>query len=101
MVKGRSLPVPVYEIVGLREEALPQTLECLKLHAQAIERYLAQDWAGAIELFQKSAALEVNQPSKTHFIESNPSLIMIARCHYMKEHPPGADWDGVYVMKEK
>jgi len=101
VVKGRSLPVPVYEIVGLREEAGPHTLECLQLHAQATERYQAQDWAGAIELFQQSAALETNQPSKAHFIESNPSLIMIARCHYMKEHPPGAEWDGVYVMKEK
>jgi adenylate cyclase len=101
VVKGRSLPVPVYEIVGFREEASPGTLECLNLHAQGTERYLAQDWAGAIELFQKSAALEPYQPSKAHFIESNPSLIMIARCHYMKEHPPGANWDGVYVMKEK
>jgi adenylate cyclase len=101
VVKGRSLPVPVYEIVGFRAEASEQTLECVRLHAQATERYLAQDWAGAIELFQKSAALEPYQPSKAHYIESNPSLIMIQRCHYMKDHPPGATWDGVYVMKEK
>jgi adenylate cyclase len=101
VVKGRSLPVPVYEIVGFRAEASAETLECVRLHAQATERYLAQDWAGAIELFQKSAALEPYQPSKAHYIESNPSLIMIQRCHYMKDHPPGSNWDGVYVMKEK
>ncbi len=101
VVKGRSLPVAVYEVVGFRAEVSPQTLECMALHAQAIERYLAQDWAGAIELFQKSAALEPYQPNKAHFIDSNPSLIMIQRCHYMKDHPPGANWDGVYVMKEK
>lgn len=101
VVKGRSLPVPVYEVVGFRAELTAETLECLSLHAQAVERYLAQDWDGARALFEKSAALERYQPSKAHYIESNPSLIMIERCHKMKEHPPGPNWDGVYVMKEK
>ena len=101
VVKGRSQPVPVFEIVGLKETVKPTTLECLGLYAQGIERYLAQDWDGASTLFTRSAALEPNQPSKAQAIETNPSLIMIARCHYMKEHPPGTKWDGVYVMKEK
>jgi hypothetical protein len=26
---------------------------------------------------------------------------MIERCHKMKAHPPGPNWDGVYTMKEK
>jgi len=101
VVKGRSLPVPVYEVVGFRAELPQTTVDCLSIHAHAVERYLAQDWDGALQLFQKSATLELYQPSKAHFIESNPSLIMINRCHYMKEHPPGENWDGVYVMKEK
>ena len=101
VVKGRSLPVPVYEVVGFREEVSQETLDCVSLHAQGVERYLAQDWTGAIELFEKSAPLEPYQPSKAQFVESNPSLIMIARCRAMKDHPPGVNWDGVYVMKEK
>lgn len=101
VVKGRSLPVGVHEIVGFRKDVSAQTLECLALHAQAIERYHAQDWAGAIALFERSAKLEPHQPDKARAIESNPSLIMIERCHYMREHPPGAGWDGVFVMKEK
>lgn len=101
VVKGRSQPVPVFEVVGLRENVTPQTFECLAIYAQGIERYLAQDWDGAVQCFAKSAALEFYQPSKTQAIDSNPSLIMTQRCHYMKEHPPGANWDGVYVMKEK
>jgi adenylate cyclase len=100
-VKGRSLPVPVYELVGYRDKAAPQTLECITLYAQAVEKYLAQDWDAAALLFQKSAALEPFQPSRAHYIESNPSLIMIERCRYWKDHPPGANWDGVYTMKEK
>ena len=101
VVKGRSQPVPVFEIVGLKESVKPETRDCLSVYAQGIERYLAQDWDGALQFFAKSAALEFYQPSKALAIESNPSLILTARCHYMKEHPPGPKWDGVYVMKEK
>ena len=101
VVKGRTLPVPVHEIVGLRSELAPPVFECLGLHAQGIERYLAQDWDGAARLFEQAAALEPHQPSKAAAIDSNPSLIMIERCRLMKAHPPAQDWDGVYVMKEK
>ena len=101
VVKGRSQPVPVYEIVGLRENVTQQTFDCLGFYAQGIERYLAQDWDGALQLFAKSAGLEPNQPSKAMAIESNPSIIMMARSHSWKEHPPGPNWDGSYTMKEK
>ena len=101
VVKGRSQPVPVFEIVGLKESVTQKAYDCLGIYAQGIERYLAQDWDGAGKLFQQSATLEPNQPSKAMAIESNPSIILSQRCHYMKEHPPGANWDGAYVMKEK
>ncbi len=101
VVKGRTLPVPVYEVVGFRDEVSQPTFDCLSIHAQAIERYLQQDWDGALQLFAKSATLEPYQPSKAHFIESNPSLVMTERCHYFKKHPPAPNWDGVFTMKEK
>ncbi len=101
VVKGRSLPVGVHEVVGFRSDVSAQTLECLALHAQAMERYQAQEWDAAIALFEQAAKLEPHQPDKARAIESNPSLIMIERCHYMQGHPPGAGWDGVFVMKEK
>ncbi|MBL9214341.1 MAG: adenylate/guanylate cyclase domain-containing protein [Opitutaceae bacterium] len=101
VVKGRTQPVPVFEIVGLKENVTDKTRECLAVYAQGIERYLAQDWDGALQCFAQSAALEPNQPSKAMAIDTNPSLVLTKRCHYMKEHPPGANWDGVYVMKEK
>lgn len=101
VVKGRSFPVPVHEIVGLKGELPQQTLDCLGLHARGIERYLQQDWDGAIALFEQSAKLEPFQPSVAQTIENNPSLVMIERCHHMKDQPPGPGWDGVFVMKEK
>jgi len=101
VVKGRSQPVAVYEIAGFKEDLAPRTFDCLGVYAQGVERYLAQDWDGAEALFRKSAELEPNQPHVTPGIESNPSLILTERCHHMRAHPPGAGWDGVYVMKEK
>ncbi len=100
VVKGRKQPVPVFEVVGLREKLLPATLECLGIYSQGIERYLAQDWDGAVQYFTQSATLELHQPH-VRGVETNPSHVLINRCAYMKEHPPAADWDGVYVMKEK
>ncbi len=101
VVKGRSIPVPIYEIVGLKEDVTAQTRECLALFEQGIARYQAQDWDAAEALFRRSAELEPNQPGKTPGVENNPSLTLISRCGYMRAHPPGAGWDGVYVMKEK
>ncbi len=94
VVKGRTLPAEVYEVVGFKNELSAQTIECLSLFQQGIERYLAQDWDGAKTLFQSSAKLEIHQ-------DDNPSLIMLKRCDALKASPPPADWDGVYVMKSK
>ncbi len=101
VVKGRSQPVPVFEIVGLKESVSQQTRDCLGLFARGTERYQAQDWDGALQLFTKSAALEPNQQSASLAVDSNPSTIFIERCHEMKARPPGPNWNGVYVMKEK
>ncbi|MEO6874795.1 MAG: adenylate/guanylate cyclase domain-containing protein [Opitutaceae bacterium] len=101
VVKGRTIPVPIYEIVGLKEDITHQTNECVTLFAQAMTRFLAKDWDDAEARFRQSAELEHYQPGKTPGVENNPSLTMIARCHYMRAHPPGDTWNGVYVMKEK
>ena len=101
VVKGRSMPVPIYEIVGLKENVIPQTQECLEIFGRGMERYLAQDWTGAEADFTRSAGLEPNQPGKNGGVEINPSLALLTRCRYLREHPPGAAWSGVYVMKEK
>ena len=100
VVKGRSQPVAVYEVVGFKDDIGQSTRECLDVYAQGIERYLAQDWDRAVELFEKSGQLEPMQPG-VRGVEGNPSRILVKRCAYMKQHPPAPDWDGVYVMTEK
>lgn len=101
VVKGRSIPVPIHEIVGLAEHVSDRTRDCLALFAQGIERYLAQDWDAAEACFRQSSLLEPNQPGVTPGAETNPSLTLLQRCAYWRAHPPGANWQGVYEMKEK
>jgi adenylate cyclase len=100
-VKGRNQAVPIHEIVGLKEHVTDTTRECLAIFAQGLARYYERDWAGAEALFRQSAALEPNQPDKTPGVSSNPSLIFIGIAAHYAIDPPPADWDGVYVMKEK
>lgn len=94
VVKGRSTPAEVYELVGFTNEISPETEECLHLFEKGIAAYQSQQWDVAKTFFGRSAKREIHQ-------DSNPSLVMIERCDNMKSHPPPADWDGVYVMKSK
>jgi len=102
VVKGRQQAVPVYEIVGLKENVSAQTRECVALFEAALAKYYARDWQGALQLFERSRQLEPNVPGQTPGVVSNPSLVYLE--HVVPEamaEPPPSDWDGRYIMKEK
>ncbi len=101
VVMGRSQPVPIFEIVGLKETVNAEARECIGLFEQALARYYARDWDGAIALFKRSAELEPNQPGRTPGVKTNPSMVYIGIAEDYKTEPPSDNWDGVYVMKEK
>ncbi len=100
VVKGRAHPTPIHEIVGFRENFIAQTLECLDVFARGLEKYYARDWEGALALFRRSAKLEPHQPG-TPGITGNPSGVYLEIVEHCKLEPPGANWDGTYLMKEK
>jgi adenylate cyclase len=101
VVQGRTTPVPIHEIVGLKEHVTQGTLECLGLFEQGLAKYFARDWPGAVALFEKSTLLEPNVPGKTPGIFNNPSLVYLNLAKRYQAKPPPADWDGVYHMAEK
>ncbi len=101
VVQGRTQPVPIHEIVGLKESLPAGTRECLAHFARGLERYHARDWAAARECFARSAALEPNVPGRDPGITGNPSLIYLDLVGEYSRQPPPPDWDGVYQMKEK
>ena len=101
VVKGRSQPVAMYEPTGFMNELTQETQDCLHCFSQGIEKYLKQDWKGALKLFEQAKELEPNKAGVTPGVKDNPSMILIDRCKVMQENPPGDDWDGVYVMTTK
>jgi len=101
VVKGRSQPVAMYEPTGFMSELTQETQDCLDCFQQGIDKYLAQDWMGALNLFEKAKEMEPNKPGVTPGVKDNPSMILIDRCKVMMDNPPGDDWDGVYVMTTK
>ncbi len=101
IVKGRTKAVPIYEIVGLKEDVTPRTRECLALFEQGLAKYYARDWDGALALFAQSRDLEANVPGVTPGVMSNPSLVYLDITADYRREPPPENWDGVYVMKEK
>ena len=101
IVKGRSEPVEMYEVVCLRKDLDAETQQCIELYAEGVEHYRSQRWAPALDCFEKSAALETNRPERNPDSPITPSLVMIDRTRYLMANPPRADWNGVYVMKSK
>jgi adenylate cyclase len=101
VVKGRSQPVAMFEPTGFMNELTQETQDCLDCFQQGIDKYLLQDWNGALDYFEKAKEMEPNKPGVTPGVKDNPSMILIDRCKVMQENPPGDDWDGVYVMTTK
>lgn len=83
-VKGKHLPVVMYELMIANQALLPRFEE-------ALERYRAKDFATARQLFDELAQQ----------YDDGPSRLYSTRCDEYLEHPPPADWDGVYTAKSK
>lgn len=101
IVKGRSEPAEMYEVVCLRQGMNADTARCLAAYAHGIEHYRVQRWDAASECFTESAALETNRPERNPDSPSTPSLVMLERIRQLVAAPPPIDWDGVFVMQSK
>ena len=92
-VKGRNQPVGVYELVGLREDTIPDQKKLVIDHYQkAREHYLNRKFPLAMAEF--GTVLEIDSRDVS-------SSLHISRCQYWLQHPPADDWDGSWVMTEK
>lgn len=83
-VKGKQLPVVMYELMIAKYELLP------KFEA-ALEQYRAKSFTAAKVAFDELAAQ----------YDDGPSRLYSSRCDEYLLQPPPADWDGVYTAKAK
>ena len=92
-VKGKHLPVAVYEVMGYHNERTsPNLTALLAAFNHGLERYRAHDWKDAITGFEAALAL---QPTDA------PSAMYIERCQHCLVEPPADDWDGVWTLTSK
>ncbi|RMH50362.1 MAG: GAF domain-containing protein [Zetaproteobacteria bacterium] len=93
IVKGKSEPVTIYEVLDYHtDESFPNLMEVVNYFREGRKHYLARNWDKATAHFRK--ALSLNPSDRL-------SQIYIDRCCRMKEQPPPEDWDGVWVMQSK
>ena len=91
-VKGKELPVRIYELLGKRGGLDEKKKELIRTFAEALALYRAQDWTGAIATFRR--CLEVAP-------EDGPSKIFIRRCEVFQQNPLPPGWDGVFRLTSK
>ena len=92
-VKGKKQPIRVYTVLGAQPSPLPENLSLYATcHVEGVHSYQKGDFTSAIASFQRGLG----------YVPENPlATIYISRCSNLRDHPPGADWDGVFVMTKK
>jgi len=92
-VKGKTKPVAVYELVGLKSDPLlPQQEAVIEHYHKGREYYINRQFAMAMGEFGR--VLEINKNDKS-------SKLHLDRCQHWLQNPPPDDWDGSWTFSEK
>jgi adenylate cyclase len=91
-VKGKDIPVSIYEPLGPAERIAPSKQDELQQFQQAIAHYRAQEWD------QAEACLHSLQQAAP---EAKVYPLYQQRIARFRANPPAADWDGTFVFLRK
>jgi adenylate cyclase len=92
-VKGKDIPVLIYEPVGEKGSVSEQVIDSLDRFHRALERYRQQRWD---EAEQTIASLAMNEPDRKVY-----KIYLEQRIPYLRQNPPGKDWDGAFTFTTK
>lgn len=93
VVAGKTEPIRVYELIGLRNVNLSSDrTHFLEHYANGLSSYRRREWTLAIDYFKR--ALEIDPADY-------PSQIYIERSHLYHVSPPLEDWDGTFILRKK
>lgn len=92
-VRGREQPVAAFEVLDYAPEELwPHLRYLVALYNEGLDRYRRRDWEAARRMFEEALR---QRP------DDGPAKVYSERCAYFEQHPPAADWDGVWDLKDK
>ena len=91
-VKGKAKPVAIYEPLCLKDQVGKELKKELKLYAETIRLYRAQQWDMAELNFMNLQRTSGTPGLYTAYVE---------RIKHFREEAPPSDWDGVFDHKSK
>jgi adenylate cyclase len=93
IVKGKTKPVSIYEVIGLIDDPISDKKEQVMEHyRKGRERYLNREFALAMAEF--ATVLQIDPSDK-------PADLHLDRCqHWLKNQPP-EDWAGIETLTQK
>lgn len=91
-VKGKKVPVTVYELLGLPNIVASEAKQSLADFETGLIYYEKRRFEEAEKYFESCLKISPND---------GPSLIYKNRCGYLMKNPPPADWDFVVDLMEK
>ena len=95
VVVGRAEPIELLEPVEFETEAGDQLRDCLALFERGVARMHDHDWAGAIQEFDRSAALERERPGAGSEAAINPSIVFLHMAQeFQRNGGPGPQFFG-------
>jgi len=86
-VKGKKLPVRIYELIGARGEIPPERREVVRKFEAALSDFRGRKFREAAEAFRS--------------LGDAASGVYVDLCERYVKDPPAADWDGSYQMEHK
>ncbi|MBI3715326.1 MAG: adenylate/guanylate cyclase domain-containing protein [Betaproteobacteria bacterium] len=91
-VKGKAEPVSIYEPVGIKGEIAESIIDELDRFHRALDYYRKQQWDDATRLLTTLSQADPNRKAYKLYLE---------RIVDLRLHPPGKNWDGVFVFTHK
>ena len=93
IVKGKTVPVGVYEVLDFHtEQSYPNLADALGVFNEGYRSWTNGKWDQAIKSFKNVQKINPNDKAAQLYLD---------RCDYMKKNPPKGEWSGVWVMKTK
>ncbi|MEI6493842.1 MAG: adenylate/guanylate cyclase domain-containing protein [Verrucomicrobiota bacterium] len=89
-VAGRTAPLDIFELVGLRAEASGEALRVAENYSAALEAFLSRDFQEASRLLKQS-----------FLAADKPSQLLLVRIEQELSSPTVTGWEGVNRFEEK
>jgi adenylate cyclase len=89
---GKSKPLVVYELVAPAGSGRPAQLSAYACFAEGLSAFKSRSWNKACHRFEEAIR---------RMGADGPSRFYLEQCEAYRQDPPGAEWDGAIVLKQK